>query len=80
VQVPTIGVGRKISRGGGAAEKTKAENSTIKPPSTLSVSHMKIQESHGPLSLPHSADAHGSYYTRTEQLNAQPCSIVGTWK
>jgi len=43
------GVGRKIFRE--ATEKNKTKNSTIKSPSTLSVSCMKIQEGHGP-SLP----------------------------
>jgi len=40
------GVGRKISRGEGKTEKTSPKNSTIKPPSTLSVSCMKIQGGH----------------------------------
>jgi len=36
------GVGRKISRG--KRKKTRPKNITIKPPSTLSVSFIKIQE------------------------------------
>jgi len=52
------GVGRKISRG--ATEKAKLKNSTIKPPSTLSVSCIKIQVgAHG--SLPPIVDAHGCW-------------------
>jgi len=42
------GVGRKFSKGEGAMEKTRPKNSTIKPPSTLSVSCMKIQGGYGP--------------------------------
>jgi len=52
------GIGRKISRGKGATEKTKPKNSTIKPHSTLSVPCMKSRGGDGPL-LPPSADAHG---------------------
>jgi len=37
----------KFPRGMWATEKTRPENSIIKPPSTLSVSCMKIQESNG---------------------------------
>jgi len=41
------GVGRKISKGR-PTEKTRLKNSTIKSPSSLSVSWMKIQGGHGP--------------------------------
>jgi len=51
----------KFTRGGGGGEegngKTRSKNSTIKPPSTLSVTPMKIQGSHGPF-LPPTADAY----------------------
>jgi len=44
--------------GGGATEKTRPKNNTIKPPSTLSVSCMKIlRELYGPTLSP-AADAH----------------------
>jgi len=42
------GVGRKISRGRGPTQKTRPKNSTIKPPSALSVSCMKIQGATAP--------------------------------
>jgi len=46
------GVGRKISRGG-QRKKTRPKNSTIKSPSALSVSCMKIQgRGHGPILPP----------------------------
>jgi len=38
----------KFPGGRGVNEKTRPKNSTIKPPSTLSVSSMKIQGGHGP--------------------------------
>jgi len=51
-----MGVGRKIF-GMGATEKNKPINSTIKPPSTLSVSCIKIQaEPRSP--LPSATNAH----------------------
>jgi len=45
------GVSRKFFFVGGATKKTRPKNSTIKPPSTLSASCMKIQEGYGPLPL-----------------------------
>jgi len=54
-------IGRKIA-GGGATEKTKSKNSTIKPLSILSVTYMKIQGGRAPHlpppPLPPAAHAH----------------------
>jgi len=50
------GVSRKISRGWGQRKKYKTEKCTIKPPSALSVSCMKIKGATAP--LPPAADAH----------------------
>jgi len=49
------GIGKKFP--GGSTVKMRSKNPTIKPPSTLSVSSMKIQRSQVPF-LPLAANAH----------------------